>query len=161
MREHWATIEEFPTYSISTHGRHRNDRTGNVLKPGGIANSGYAQAHFYSGESRKVRYIHRLVVMTFLCEDLKGLEVDHVDGNKLNNVVWNLDVVTPSRNSQLAYDRGARIPPRMKPVRIVETGEVFASLSVCARHLNRTIQSVWPAVQDPHRTTAGVHLEYI
>lgn len=52
------------------------------------------------------KYVHRLVAECF-CEKREGCnEVDHVDGNKLNNHADNLEWVTRSENMKRAYDSG-------------------------------------------------------
>lgn len=50
--------------------------------------------------------VHRLVVESFLGEIPKGLVVNHIDGNKLNNRLSNLEVVTYSENMKHAYRLG-------------------------------------------------------
>lgn len=57
------------------------------------------------GESKSF-LVHRLVAITFLDNPLNKKQVNHIDGNKLNNCVDNLEWVTPSENIQHAYDSG-------------------------------------------------------
>lgn len=45
-------------------------------------------------------YVHRAVVELFINEIPKGYEVDHIDGNKYNNNVNNLRIVTHYENMQ-------------------------------------------------------------
>lgn len=158
MDEEWLSILEFPDYMVSNYGRIYSIRRDRVLKPGGITNSGYLQAHFGRRESRKVRYIHRLVASAFFEKPIDGFEIDHLDGDKTNNAIWNLEIVTPSENSQRNYDRNHRVPPRMIPVRIVETGERFRSISDCSRFLNRSVSSTYHALHN-NTPVAGYHVE--
>ena len=46
--------------------------------------------------------VHRLVYETFKGIIPKGLVVDHVDSNRLNNNIGNLQLLTPSENSRKA-----------------------------------------------------------
>lgn len=50
--------------------------------------------------------VHRLVVKTFMGEIPKGLAVNHKDGNKRNNRLGNLEIVTYSENMKHAYRTG-------------------------------------------------------
>ena len=43
-------------------------------------------------------YLHRIVFRTFISEIPKGYEIDHIDGNKLNNNINNLRLVTHKEN---------------------------------------------------------------
>ncbi len=158
--EVWIEVYEFPKYMISTHGRLMKSITNNILKPGGITNSGYIQYHFWSDSYRKIRYAHRLVAEAFIDSNIEGLEVDHLDGDKQNNCVWNLDIVSSKVNSQRCYDKGFRAPPNMKKLQILETGEEFKSLSDCARYLNRAISSVSYAALNG-TPTCGIHVAYM
>lgn len=157
MREVWASIAEFPTYLVSNFGKVKNADTGKILRPNRTVN-GYIQYYLFEDKRRYRRFAHRLVAEAFL-GDITGLEIDHLDDNKINNCVSNLEIVTHTVNNQRAYDRG-RIPSSMIAVRIVETGEEFRSISECARVLNRSQQSVWYALRNG-TSTAGIHLEEV
>ena len=52
--------------------------------------------------------IHRLVAQAFLPNEKE--QVNHKDGNKLNNHVDNLQWVTQSENMKHAYDTGLLVP---------------------------------------------------
>lgn len=50
--------------------------------------------------------IHRLVIETFVGEIPKGMQVNHIDGDRYNNKLSNLEVVTPLENMQHAHKNG-------------------------------------------------------
>lgn len=56
-----------------------------------------------NGKSNTKR-VHRLVAIAFLGEN--NLQIDHIDGNKQNNCVENLEYVTPKENTQRAWKNG-------------------------------------------------------
>ncbi len=144
-------------YMISNAGRIYSKYFDRIIGVGGVTQGGYLQAHLCRGGTRQVRYIHRLVADAFLEGSIVGMEVDHLDDNNKNNWFWNLEIVTPKVNSQRAYDRNRRVPPRMIPVRIVETDMVFRSISECSRYLDRSLSTVWDALQKGS-TAAGYHI---
>lgn len=57
------------------------------------------------GKTKK-KYIHRLVAEYFIKEIPKGMQVNHIDGNRNNNNLSNLEICTPSENIQNALSRG-------------------------------------------------------
>lgn len=160
MREFWINIDEFPAYLVSNFGRVKKVDTGKILCPGGQTQRGYIQYHFFDENGRRyARYIHRLVAKAFI-GNIDGFEVDHLDDDNTNNWVDNLEIVTSKVNSQRIYDRRRRVPPRMISVRIIETGEEFQSISDCARALNKSLSTVWYALQNG-TSTADIHLEEV
>jgi hypothetical protein len=98
MKE-WKTINDFSNYEVSTEGEIRNISSKYILK-GRKSKSGYYQVSIKNDITKtfKNQYIHRLVASAFTqnVEDKK--EVNHKDGNKLNNHVSNLEWVTSSEN---------------------------------------------------------------
>jgi hypothetical protein len=53
---------------------------------------------------------HRLVMINFLGYDCPSLDVNHIDGNKLNNHITNLEWNTRSENIKHAYDHNLHKP---------------------------------------------------
>jgi transposase len=56
--------------------------------------------------------LHRLIWEYFNGPIPEGLQINHIDGNKLNNLLENLELVTPSQNTQHAHDMGLAQPKR-------------------------------------------------
>lgn len=95
----WRKIRGFEKYSVSNMGDVRNDKTGRILKPH-VSTSGYHQ--IMMGRKTIPQYVHRLVAIAFIDNPENKCEVDHIDGNKLNNKLENLRWVTKSEN-RMAY----------------------------------------------------------
>lgn len=95
----WKAIKDATNYEVSNCGQVRNSKTGRILK-GRISKSGYLQVSLVNifTKKQKNQYIHRLVAIYFLENPENKREVNHKDGNKLNNDVANLEWVTPSEN---------------------------------------------------------------
>lgn len=77
------------------------------LKPA-ISNVGYAQVGLFYRGKLKLRRVHRLVAEYFIDNPHNLPEVNHIDENKLNNDVSNLEWCTVSYNRKYG-DRGAKI----------------------------------------------------
>ena len=134
MQEVWAPVAGYPNYAVSNYGRVRNRKSGATLNPTHIG-TGYLRVQLWSrGQCRSVM-VHRLVADAFLDEDISDKQVDHINSVKTHNFVWNLQVVTQSQNIKLTYTRGRRLA-NAKPVRVLQTGEKFDSISRCAMRLD-------------------------
>lgn len=71
-----------------------------------IGSWGYKVVNLSLFGKSKVFLVHRLVAMAFIENPLNKKQVNHKDGNKLNNHVDNLEWATPKENIQHAYDTG-------------------------------------------------------
>ena len=91
--EKWKTMKEHSNYEISNCGKVRNKKTGRIRKTT-INNKGYEQIIVYINKKPKTYYIHRLVASNFIENSNNYKEVNHLDENKLNNNVNNLEWCT-------------------------------------------------------------------
>lgn len=160
-KESWVVIEDYPNYAVSDCGRVLNIRRDYLLTPVSRVYDGYLQVCL--GRDGRNKLVHRLVAQAFITPDLLNLEVNHLDGNKRNNAVNNLEVVTPSENVMHSYAIGLRSSEtRFRPqqVRIVETDEVFPSISSLSRYLSVSPQAVDQAIRRDARV-CGVHVERV
>ena len=109
MTEEWRDIDGYDgIYQVSNLGNvrsvthfdcnGRNRIAGRTLKPGTKAN-GYLQIRLSdkSGKSRN-HYVHRLVMSAFVGKCPDCCEVNHIDENKANNNLDNLEYVTHKNN---------------------------------------------------------------
>ncbi len=71
-----------------------------------MSSKGYLRVTLYKDGSRKNFLIHRLIATHFIPNPENKPQVNHIDGNKINNNIDNLEWVTPSENTQHAYDTG-------------------------------------------------------
>lgn len=101
----WKIIAEFPKYEVSDYGEVRNIKRGNILKQRNDLR-GYLSLQFKIGKITFNRSVHRLVAKAFIINTYNYPQVNHKDGNKLNNCKTNLEWVTESENMQHAHDTG-------------------------------------------------------
>lgn len=97
------------SYYITADGKCYNNTTNKFLK-GQVGKHGYLTYNLTLPTGRKKRvYAHRLVGEAFLHkQSLKHNQINHKDGNKLNNHIDNLEWVTPQENQQHALENELR-----------------------------------------------------
>jgi hypothetical protein len=103
--EKWKPIPDYENdYLVSNYGNIKSLRSKKLLKPNKIHN--YLHVHLYKEKKKKLFKIHRLVLYVFV--GIKSNEVNHIDGNKQNNKLMNLEFSTRSKNMKHAYALGLR-----------------------------------------------------
>lgn len=75
-----------------------------------LGRGGYLKVALWNKGTSKVVYVHRLVCACFKLNPLNKKEVNHIDGDKLNNHISNLEWVTSSENHRHAVKTGL-MPP--------------------------------------------------
>lgn len=107
-------------YTASTQGRIRT-KTGGLMS-GSVGSNGYLNCG--------IGCFHRIVFFTWHPGHDTRLEVNHKDGNKLNNAVNNLDLMNRAENMQHAYDTGLATREKREPViQVDDTGNIVARYS--------------------------------
>lgn len=132
-KECWKDVKDYEgLYQVSTLGRvkslPRNTTHGKILKSI-VDKDGYLYVNLYNNGYRKKMKIHRLVAQAFIPNPQNKPEVNHIDENKQNNMVENLEWLTSKENSNYGT-RNGRIS---KPILCVETGIVYKSAKECAK----------------------------
>ena len=99
----------------------RNNPNGGVRTVGGkplsqkTKSNGYKEVNLYvDTQIGKSRYVHRLIAEAFIGDIQDGMCINHKDGDKSNNHISNLEIVTYSENSKHAYETGLSVSKGMK-----------------------------------------------
>lgn len=109
MTEEWKDVPGWEgMYKISNLGRCFSVRTGKI-KPAAPNNYGYLRLACYDKERKQKFFVHRLVAKLFVDGWFDGAVVNHIDGNKQNNVCTNLEWCTKSYNELHAYKLGMQM----------------------------------------------------
>ena len=115
--EKWKYINNYEEkYKVSNTGKvkgiDRKDSMGRpvkgvVLKPN-MSNSGYEQVGLSLNGIKTKFYVHRLVAKAFISNPNNKPCINHLDGDKRNNKVNNLEWTTQSENHKHAFKNGLR-----------------------------------------------------
>ena len=102
----WVQIEDY-NYEISNEGVVRNLKTKQIKKLRKGGTSDYLLCHIYLKNNKRKNYlVHRLVAKYFIENTYNKEQVNHIDGNKLNNHYSNLEWVTGKENMAHAIANG-------------------------------------------------------
>lgn len=94
-------------YQVSNFGRVKSLHFGREkLLKAGVSNTGYANVTLKKNTTKKTFHVHVLVAKAFLPNPDEKREVNHIDGDKQNNRVENLEWVTSSENTRHAIQNG-------------------------------------------------------
>lgn len=165
MTDDWTTVSRNHNYEVNSVGDVRNSRNGYVLT-GSPNNSGYLTVSL--GKRLPGQFVHSIVAEAFVPGYKPGLDVDHIDGNKKNNRADNLKWRTRSENIKRAYEMGLATPHRSDDagsppikVEVVETGEVFNSISDCARAIGGNIGTISMCVNGLRKKHKDYHFRRV
>lgn len=95
-------------YKISNLGNVKGYKNPNKLLSPSIGTSGYLGFSMSVNKKHKSLFIHRMVAISFIDNPLNLPEVNHKDGNKLNNFYLNLEWVTSKDNMKHAISNKLR-----------------------------------------------------
>lgn len=109
--ERWLPVVGFETsHEVSDLGRVR--RLGGRCVKASLTSDGYLSLTLRAGGRHKTRTVHLLVADAFLGPRAKGFEVDHVDGDRANARLSNLEAVTHAENVRRGIARRHATPAR-------------------------------------------------
>ena len=111
----------------------------------------------HKGKHKKY-LVHRLVAKAFLPNPDSLPQVNHIDGNKRNNSVSNLEWVTNSENQMHSrYVLGNQTGFNDTPVACVETGRVYRSTRDAWRDTGAGYSHISECVRGKRKTAGGYH----
>ena len=119
MAEIWKDIKEYEgLYQVSNFGRVKSLEKWSDTRHGPKTrkrpemikslsyNANYMRVNLNKDNKKTLHYVHRLVAIAFIDNPNNKPEVNHLDGNKTNNNLFNLEWVTTKENLLHAWENG-------------------------------------------------------
>lgn len=158
IEEDWRKIEGFENFYVSNLGRVRNVKSNKILKEN--IKNGYAYVGLTEGTKQKSCRVHRLVANAFIDNPENKKYVNHIDGNKLNNRVDNLEWITASDNVKHALNNNLFCTQARKVSQYDKKGNLIKTFNSLAEASNVTgidDSSICKVCKnnDNHKTASG------
>lgn len=128
--EKWQAIPKNRMYAVSTLGRVASAAHG-VISVLSLCDNGkgYKMVSIKDIKRRNF-YVHRLVAQAFIPNPNKHPEVNHIDGDKSNNRVENLEWVTLQQNRDHAVKTGIILRGEMTPAAKLTSAQVLEIVDI-------------------------------
>lgn len=94
-------------YNVTRDGQVYSIKSGHILSQR-IDRAGYYSVSLSNKSIKRTMYVHRLVALKYVSNPENKPQVNHIDGNKLNNHADNLEWVTASENHIHAHATGLK-----------------------------------------------------
>lgn len=149
-------------YSVSNDGQIRNDNRNTILKQG--TEQGYKTVGLHINKKLKKCRVHRLVALMWIDNPENKPYVNHIDGNRSNNNINNLEWVTPSENTQHAVQTGLLVSACKRAVKQYDKDGNFiaeyASITDAAQATGSDASKITICCQGRRITTNGFQWRY-
>ena len=178
MIEEWKDIKGYEgLYQVSNLGRVKSLERITNMKDGRIRTErekilkpikdkhGYYKVRLYKKDGNKEFKIHSLVLFTFVGIRKEGMVVNHIDENKSNNSLYNLEYITQKENINHGTGniRRSKNQPNSIRLKAMKNGIYleFNSITQCANNLNLNICHISSCLSGKRKTHGGWQFERI
>lgn len=162
----WEYIEELNNlYLVSDTGIIKKSKTRKILKTK-LNEKGYEIVVIMIKGKKHILRVHRLVAKAFIPNPNNLPQVNHIDGNKLNNCVNNLEWVTNEENYAHAIKNNL-IRKDIKPIALYIDGEEIKSYSNIRDASKKTLtpyNTIYYSLKHSkhkHKKTKNIYWKYI
>lgn len=159
MEEIWKDIYGFPNYQVSNLGRIKNKK-GKTLSQANVTN-GYLIVNLCKNGKSSNKFVHRLVAMAFISNVENKPTVNHIDGNKHNNRVENLEWCTNKEQTAHALKIGLIDNKNRDWSKFAKAGQDANSKIVYQYDLNDDFINKYKSISEASRQTNTNHSNII
>lgn len=173
MQEIWKDVVGYEGYyKVSNLGRVKSlDRINNkgVTQIGRVLKCGYRSGYKSVALSKNGKsvscVIHRLVAIAFVPNKNNKPQVNHIDEDKNNNNVNNLEWVTAKENNNYGTHNARQAKTRSKPIKVIyqdDTYEIWESATIFAKEYSNGVsqQNIVKVLKGKRASTVGLRFEY-
>lgn len=134
-----------------------------ILKPRENKNrNGYYELSLRKDGKEKRFKVHRLVACAFIENPYNKPEVNHIDGNKSNNCVSNLEWTTSKENKEHAWNIGLNNSNHKKrPIKCNENNMCFESVVQASKELNCDRRCIFRVLKGEVKNIKNMTFSYI
>ena len=145
--EQWRPVVGYEgLYEVSSYGNVRSIKRDIILKP--RDNGVYLRVNLYKNGKLKGCSVHRLVAEAFIPNPENLETVNHIDEDKTNNHVYNLEWMTRKENVRHS---------KCKKVLCIETGEVYDSMTEAVENTGIAQSSISTCCNGKLKHAGGFH----
>ncbi len=168
MKEIFKDIPEYESlYQVSNLGNIKSlpklngvRKSESKILKGGNDKNGYKIFILCKNNNRKTIKLHRIVIETF--KGKSNLPVNHIDGNKQNNNIKNLEYTTILENNRHAWKLGlCNMNHRKKKVKCNELNKIFNSATEASKELNINRGHLCEVARGERKFVSGFSFIYI
>lgn len=160
--EIWKDIPGYEgLYQASTSGRIKALSSETIMSNKRQDKNAYIVVNLCKGKRKKSFLAHRLIAITFIPNPDNLPIVNHKNENKQDNRACNLEWCGASYNSAYGSRKAAQAEKLGKRILCVETGEIYLSMGLAGKSVNRPYQNISRACKAESRTCGGYHWKII
>lgn len=162
MQEIWKDYNK--DYQISNFGNVKNKISGQILR--GTISKGYVIVHLTINDKSYKKSVHRLVAELFINNPENKPIINHIDGNKQNNIYTNLEWCTQAENMQHASRTGLINTITQGGKKCIQKNlegnivRYFNSIREAARAVNGSDEHICNVCKGQRKTAYGYMWEY-
>lgn len=161
----WVHLHLSTNYSINKLGEVRNNRTETILKHS-TNRYGYTTLNLWINGKKKTQSLHRALAIAFIPNPENKRCVNHINGNKSDNRIENLEWATDSENQKHSYNTGLSSKPlgiknpfnKWSEVQILKIKELLKQNKYTHREISEIVKTTKYVVDDISCGKAWTHL---